>query len=83
MPSPGPYWFPAKRRGWGWGPPTAWQGWLVLAVFALLVIAGAVLLLPRQGAGVFIGFTLLLCLVLVAVCWVKGESPTGHGRRPK
>lgn len=23
------YWLPAKRRGWGWGPPTAWQGKLV------------------------------------------------------
>ena len=26
------YWFPAKRRGWGWGPPTVWQGWAVLVL---------------------------------------------------
>ena len=25
------YWFPAKRYGWGWGPPNNWQGWVVLA----------------------------------------------------
>ena len=25
------YWFPAKRKGWGWGPPTVWQGWAVLS----------------------------------------------------
>ena len=27
------YWFPAKRYGWGWGPPATWQGWAVLAAF--------------------------------------------------
>jgi len=25
------FWFPAKRFGWGWGPPTKWRGWAVLA----------------------------------------------------
>jgi len=28
-------WFPAKRYGWGWGLPCAWQGWLVLAAYFL------------------------------------------------
>ena len=40
MPSRSRYWFPAKRYGWGWGLPVAWQGWLVLAVFFGLVAAG-------------------------------------------
>ena len=26
------YWFPAKRYGWGWGPPQTWQGWVVFVV---------------------------------------------------
>ena len=39
------YWFPRKRYGWGWGVPSAWQGWWVLAIFAMLVAIGAVLLL--------------------------------------
>lgn len=69
------YWFPAKRFGWGWGMPTAWQGWVVLIVFFCLVLAGAVVLLPGYGSGVFVAYCGALCLVLVAVCWVKGERP--------
>jgi hypothetical protein len=33
----GEYWFPAKRYGWGWGPPRVWQGWVVLAIFFALL----------------------------------------------
>lgn len=49
MPVERKYWFRAKRYGWGWGLPTAWQGWVVMALFS--------------------------CLLLVAVCWAKGEPP--------
>ncbi|HEX8987712.1 MAG TPA: hypothetical protein VF816_07110 [Rhodocyclaceae bacterium] len=72
------YWFPAKRKGWGWGPPTAWQGKVVLAIFAVLVLVGAVELLPTRGQLAFFEYSLLLCAVLLAVCWIKGEPP---GRR--
>ncbi len=75
MPAKRTYWFPAKRYGWGWGPPTAWQGWLVIVAFALLVAAGAVALLPVYGAAVFVAYAALLCLVLIGVCWIKGEPP--------
>lgn len=75
MPSRPPYWFPAKRYGWGWGLPVAWQGWVVLGVFALLVVAGAFWLLPRYGAAVFVAYDVVLCLVLVVVCWRTGEPP--------
>jgi hypothetical protein len=74
------YWFPAKRVGWGWGPPTVWQGWLVLAFFAALVLIGAIKLLPTYGQIAFFGYTLLLCISLMAVCWLKGEPP-GRYRR--
>jgi hypothetical protein len=69
------YWFPAKRHGWGWGLPTVWQGWVVVAVFGLLLVAGAVLLLPGRGQVAFVMYSLLLCLLVVAVCWAKGEPP--------
>ena len=69
------YWFPAKRYGWGWGLPNSWQGWAVMAAFAVLVLIGAVKLLPAHGAFAFIAYTALLCAVLVAVCWLKGEPP--------
>jgi len=69
------YWFPAKRYGWGWGPPRTWQGWLVLAAFFALLVAGAVVLLPGGQPGYFVAYTALLCIVLVAVCYLTGEPP--------
>lgn len=77
------YWFPAKRHGWGWGPPTAWQGWAVLACFVGLVLVGSVWLLPSRGQVAFVAYAGLVCLLLVAVCWWKGERPRWRwGRGP-
>lgn len=69
------YWFPAKRYGWGWGPPRVWQGWVVLAVFFGLLVIGTVTVLPAKGPHVFLVYTAFLCAVLIAVCWIKGERP--------
>jgi hypothetical protein len=69
------YWFRAKRYGWGWGLPLVWQGWVVLGVFFALVLAGAVLVLPSRGQAAFVGYVVLLCALLVLVCWAKGEPP--------
>ena len=70
------YWFPAKRHGWGWGLPCAWQGWIVLAAFLGGVVALSFLLADRlvlrsvaiSAAG----------LALVCICWIKGEPPRGR-----
>ena len=72
-----PYWFPAKRIGWGWGPPTVWQGWAVMALFAVLLLLGAIRLLPSRGPGVFVAYSAALCVLLMIVCWIKGEPPSG------
>lgn len=69
------YWFPAKRYGWGWGLPSAWQGWLVLAGFVVLLTGGALVLEPEHSRAGFGAYTAILCLVLLAVCWLKGEPP--------
>jgi hypothetical protein len=69
------YWFPAKSFGWGWGLPTAWQGWVVYALFLILVLVGAVAIRPSYGSPIFFGYTGLITLLLVAVCWAKGERP--------
>ena len=69
------FWFPAKRYGWGWGAPSVWQGWVVLVVFVALLVLGAVIFLPSQRHIAFVAYSSLLSLVLVAVCWVKGEPP--------
>ena len=67
------YWFPAKRYGWGWGPPCAWQGWVVMLTWLSLTIAGAILLATRTG--LFIGFIVVMSAIMLAVCWAKGEPP--------
>jgi hypothetical protein len=67
------YWFPAKRYGWGWGPPRMWQGWLVLTAFFALLAVGAVVFLPNHQPGSFAVYTAFLVAVLVAICYVTGE----------
>lgn len=69
------YWFPAKRYGWGWGPPRTWQGWLVLVAFLALLAAGAAGFLSRGEAGSFIIFATILVAALIAVCYLTGEPP--------
>jgi len=68
------YWFPARRYGWGWGAPQTWQGWVVLAIFAVLIALGAVFL-RQLGTELFIAYVVALGLALTAVYWLKGEPP--------
>jgi hypothetical protein len=75
MGEPKKFWFPAKRYGWGWGPPSRWQGWAVLGAFVLLLALGSVLLPPVQKPWLFGAYTLVLCLILLAICYAKGEPP--------
>ncbi len=48
-------WFPAKppERGWGWGTPQTWQGWVVYIGYLVLLAAGILLILPHH-AGYFL-----------------------------
>jgi drug/metabolite transporter (DMT)-like permease len=70
------YWFPAKRYGWGWGPPRTWQGWLVLAAFFASLAMGAWVFLPKQQPGSFVAYTAILVAALIAVCYLTGEPPS-------
>lgn len=69
------YWFPAKRYGWGWGLPSRWQGWAVIAIYAVLLAVGVVVLRPHAAPVSFVLYALGLSLLLVLVCWWKGEPP--------
>lgn len=69
------YWFPAKRYGWGWGLPIAWQGWVVFAAFFALVIAGVFLFPPHRAPVNFVVYVVALSCLLIIVCWLKGEPP--------
>ncbi len=76
MAEPGQYWFPAKRYGWGWGLPIAWQGWVVFAIFLALLVAGALLFPPARGVFSFLVYTGAVTAVFGAVCYAKGEPPS-------
>ncbi|MEP7043658.1 MAG: hypothetical protein ABI843_11385 [Dokdonella sp.] len=79
MTGPGDYWFPAKRFGWGWGLPSRLQGWVVLFVYAVAVGLALVFLPPAAHLAGFVGCNVILTVLLVAVCWWKGEPPRWRG----
>lgn len=68
-------WFPAKRYGWGWGLPVAWQGWVVLSIYLLGIVASAWLVPPDRLPYAYATCIAALSIVLIGVCWMKGEKP--------
>jgi hypothetical protein len=66
-------WFPAKRYGWGWGPPRCWQGWAVVGVYVVATVIGVPLVAHHSLAYLF--YAAGLSAALIAVCWWKGEPP--------
>lgn len=69
------YWFRAKRYGWGWGLPSAWQGWAVLVGFVSLLFAGTRLFPPEREVRSFTIYTFMLSVTMLAICFAKGEPP--------
>lgn len=69
------YWFPAKRYGWGWGPPATWQGWAVLVVYIVLAVLGIPLIQVSAGSLPYFAFLVLLTAALLVVYWLTGEPP--------
>ena len=68
-------WFPAKRYGWGWGPPVKWQGWVVLAAFVAGIVYTGFRFPPSQHPLLFAAVVGASACALTAVCWWKGETP--------
>ena len=58
-------WFAPKRYGYGAGLPISWQGWLVMAIFMVLVIGAAILFedQPIIFLGILIPSTLALLII--------------------
>ena len=69
------YWFPAKRYGWGWGLPSSWEGWVVLAAFIVSLVAASLVFPPTRDLPAYIGSVVGLAVLFVAVCWWKGAPP--------
>jgi hypothetical protein len=80
--SPKPYWFPVRpaRNGWGWGLPVAWQGWVVLLVFFVVLIGGEVALAP-YGPLVLSTWGLLMGALLLGIFFWKGEQQSMRDER--
>ncbi len=68
------YWFPAKRYGWGWGPPSTWQGWLVLITWiAVLTLISPWLVV--YSPLLFALFVVGMIAIILAIAYAKGEPP--------
>ncbi len=81
----GRYWFRAKRYGYGWGLPSAWQGWAVYIGYAVVVL-GPLTLGTLTGALLSLGAALVATPLLMWVCVRKGEPAAwrwGRDREPR
>ena len=86
--NPNHYWFKRKLYGWGW-TPARWQGWLVMAVFLVYVFWESSKL-PANGENVpsdiLLSFYIKLgisILILLLICFLKGEKPLWQWGFPK
>jgi hypothetical protein len=67
------YWFPAKKYGWGWGPPNCWQGWVVLAIWLACLFGGVFFV--RYSVALFVVYSVVLGTIFSLVVFIKGERP--------
>lgn len=70
------FWFRRKTYGYGWQPST-WQGWTVIAVYILGLLALFTYQVPkgRELSLDRVAIFGLLLLLLLWIVWVKGEKP--------
>lgn len=62
-------WFAPKRHGFGSGMPIAWQGWAILGLYLLVVIAATFLVERRPLA--FWAILFIATAALLAICAAK------------
>lgn len=77
--NPKGYWFKRKLYGWGW-TPARWQGWATLLFYLVFVVLDFIRIdrvtySSGDTLGQFLPQAFLLTLVLIVVCYKKGESP--------
>ena len=75
-------WFRAKRYGWGWYPIT-WQGWVCILGFLLLLYGNwyrlkDAVMADQKFVVEFVIESFLLSVILILICFIKGESPAWH-----
>ena len=67
-----PEWFSAKRYGYGTALPISWQGWLVMAIYFVVVIGGAFLFAKRPVILLSIIFPATVIFLVIAARTTKG-----------
>jgi hypothetical protein len=75
------YWFSAKQ---GWGRPSSWQGWLVVAAYFGLMAAGPFIFPPYDTPIAYFACATVLPLLFVTVYRLKEEPArlgTGEPQR--
>ncbi len=70
-------WFKAKRYGYGWYP-ASWEGWLILAVFFVLMFIPVPIIASLTNSDaeftlVYIPVVIVVSGLLVLVAYLKGE----------
>ena len=75
--NPKGYWFKRRIYGWGW-IPVKWQGWIVIAIFLLLIIWACLGVNDNSTNGEVTWFFVKIFLIvagLIFVCFKTGEKP--------
>jgi len=86
--NPKGYWFKAKWYGWGW-TPVKWQGWVVVGLFVAFLIWNSTLLTAKgaepdqQNLILYFGQLGIAMLILLFICYKKGEPPRWSWGKPK
>ncbi|MBV9528802.1 hypothetical protein [Sphingomonas sp.] len=73
--SEGPEWFKPKRYGYGSGLPIAWQGWVLMIGFIILV-AAAGFLIPYT----IVGYVSIVTIATVAFIVIVARTTRGGWR---
>jgi hypothetical protein len=74
------YWFKPKRFGYG-ATPSSWEGWAVVAAYALLIWASVTVMAMHQGSDsifvAMIAVMLAATVALFAICKKKTDGSWG------
>lgn len=76
------YWFKRRRYGYGWTPVTS-EGWSIVIVFLLVIIASAQLLLPPRSEGIYTVQLAIFFLILLSVLFFTIGISMAKGPVPK
>jgi hypothetical protein len=75
-------WFKAKKYGWGW-TPCSWQGWTALGVYIIAILYEffAIDMNSHSVSDTLINFiptVIIFTIILIAICYIKGDKPEWH-----